>query len=170
MCGCSSDGRPHKTMNELIEQAVDMLNNPWDYEEKLEHYLPEQREYNFSHTERKPTKDPNHRIFAQKEELTFSGDEVLYVKWDDSAPLNARSLVHRVIKLHGLDNFYATGTGSNTTDDDADVFPVPEPDISWLKVGPQKREKVMLRCEDCGSPLSKYELRTVDLTLTLSDD
>lgn len=151
-----------------IDQAVEMLNNPWDHEDTLRHHLPDRKETKFDFSVRlMNAEDPQWRIYARKEELEFSEDVVLYVKWDDSGPLTARDIVNTVIQMHGLDNFYAAGSAYNRSPhvERDKLFRVQDPDVVYLKVAPSSRDPIEYQCSDCG----KYQ-RDGPSELSLSID
>lgn len=136
------DDRP--AVPDEIEKAVDMLNNPWDYREELKHSLPDDR---FGRM------DPDGRIEAKAEWLMFKDRWVLYVEWDDTEPLTARHVVHKVTRRSGLgfQHYLASGSAPNKRylDGETEYKFRRGADVAWLKVA-HAPLSIPYVCEDCG--------------------
>lgn len=144
---------------EQVQRAVDMLNDPWDYEEAMSYSMGDSR---------RSRDDPAKRIRAHAEFLQFKKNRwVLYVEWDDSEPLYARNVVHRVIRECGLQDFVATGCSSNYDGDaeDNQKFPGPNVQVSYLKVGPTGRA-MSYTCSECGETTGKHN-QDISLSMEL---
>lgn len=158
----SDDGPP-----ESILRAVKMLNNPWDYEAEFDLILDGcNRQRSVREVSYQAKSDPSHRISAKAEQLGVSADWVLYVEWDDSEPNSARSIVHKVIRICGLESYVASGSSGNL-DFDAEVkFPVRSPDVSYLKVAPTG-SSVRYVCEECETASGDVGEGSVDLRFSV---
>jgi len=144
---------------ESIERAVEILNNPWDHIEMFPINLLDTKFGN---------DDPDNRIRAKAEWLTFKQRWALYVEWDDSEPLTARSVVHRTISNLGLQGFVATGCASNYDEDSEDKqkFPGTGVQVSYLKVTPTERN-LRYTCSECGESNGKIN-SNIDIQLSLN--
>jgi len=138
-----------KKVPQQIQDAVEMLNNPWDYE-SLKYSRGDSRQLQ---------DDPKNRIRAEAEWLPFKQQWCLYVEWDDSKPLHARNVVHKVISECALQDFIATGCSSNRDREAEDKQKFPgssvQIQVSYLKVVPTGKE-MSYACSDCGDTTGKH--------------
>lgn len=151
-----------RSIPDPIKRAVEMLNNPRRYADVFKNSYDYSKKRGYLN----PRTDPAKRIRAKAEWLPFKEKWALYVEWDDSSPLTARSIVHKAIRECGLTVYVASGRGYNydgDADDDKKFRKGAE--VSWLKVMPHGH-RVIYKCSSCGDRGRKPE-GTVDLSFSV---